>query len=468
MERISILLTLLLCLVFTNIEAQNTSRCTHCNMLMNDELHKATAKKESNENLYFGSVECLINFLIKENEAEYSSLMVSDYSSGNMLNAQKAFYLISEAIPSPMGANLSAFKTEKEAIEVKGENSGEVFNWVEINAKFKNAAFGVLNPHGYHDHYRPDANAPVGIMGDHLHAKGGLMVSLRYMNMAMRGNKTGTKDVDNNTIYTNYVVAPQEMTMEMYMLGVMYAPTSKLTLMAMQNFIMKDMELTAQMMMNGMTIQRSFSINVSGLGDLKLGALYGIYNDHTASLHLNSTLNIPIGDIEQKDDTPMMSDAKLPYAMQLGSGTVDFTLGATYKQSHQCSSWGLQFLGTLRTGKNSQDYRFGNNYQLNLWGAYCISQNFSLSARFLGVTEDKIVGADPQLNPMIVTTANTDNYGNNKIKSFAGLNVSFPETSGLKNLRLGIEAGVPIYEHYKGIQMDEDLSFSVGLNYTLQ
>ena len=302
-------------------------------------------------------------------------------------------------------------------------------------------------------------------MGDHLHHKGGLMLSFRYMNMAMDGNKSGTNDIENNDIFNSFMVAPQEMTMEMYMIGIMYAPTNRLTLMAMQNIVTKDMNLRARMMMDGMVMFRDFSTSSSGLGDLKVNALYGLVNNENNSLHVNSGVSIPVGDIEQRDDTPMMANAKLPYAMQLGSGTLDFTFGGTYKETYDSFSWGTQGLGTFRTGTNSEDYRFGNVYQLNLWAAYFATQNISLSARFLGVIEDKISGADPQLNPMMVTTANVNNYGSDKIKSFLGINMSFPESSSLNKLRFGLEAGMPIYEDYNGIQMDENLSFQLGLKY---
>ena len=437
----------------------------HCNMNIQDELHKALAEING-QTIHFDAIECLINYLKIHNENEFTSLKVSDYKSGKLTDAKTATYLKSKAIPSPMGANLSAFKNKNEALNIQNKKGGDVYTWTEIKAKFKDSKFGAID-HSHHDHYSPDAHAPIGVMGDHLHTKGGLMLSLRYMNMAMEGNKSGTDDIDDTSIYNNFMVAPQDMTMNMYMLGVMYAPSDKLTVMLMQSIVKKDMDLTARMMMNGMPMLRDFSTSSSGLGDLKLGALLGIFNNHKISFHLNGSLNIPIGAIENRDDTPMMNDVKLPYAMQLGSGTFDVTLGATFKNNRTTTSWGTQFLSTLRIGKNSEDYRFGNVHQLNIWGAYKITTNISLSARVLGTSEGKLKGVDSDLSPMMVTTANTNNYGSDKIKSFVGINVSFPETSSLKDFRFGIEVGTPIYEDYNGIQMNENLSLNFGLKYNV-
>jgi len=62
---------------------------------------------------------------------------VADYGSpGNMTSAISSVYLISPAIKSPMGANLSGFTTENDALVAKGENEGELYNWVALLKKF--------------------------------------------------------------------------------------------------------------------------------------------------------------------------------------------------------------------------------------------------------------------------------------------------------------------------------------------
>ena len=227
MNRIYILFTIILCLPFNAVSAQKTDQCAHCNMIINDEFHKATAEFKDQTNR-FDAIECLINYLKSNSERSFSKLLVSDYKTGQLIDSKTATYLKSKAIPSPMGANLTAFKNEAVAKQTKNDKGGELFSWEAIKAEFKDSKFGALE-HNHHNHYRPDAHAPIGIMGDHLHAKGGLMVSFWYMNMTMEGNKSGTDDISDNAIYNNFMVTPQDMTMAMYMLGVMYAPSDKLT-----------------------------------------------------------------------------------------------------------------------------------------------------------------------------------------------------------------------------------------------
>ena len=458
--------------IFGSVQAQKkidygTTNCQLCNMVIKDNRFAAQAIDQDNQTLYFDAIECLLNYLNANNETDLKSIYVSDYANpGSLILATSVFYLKSNAIKSPMGANLSAFSSKEEAENFKTSEKDILFTWQQLNKAFKNKVVGTIS-HNHQNHFRPDSHAPIGVMGDHLHHKGGLMVSFRYMNMMMDGNKTGTDNIDDAAIFQEYMVAPQEMSMQMYMLGVMYAPTNRLTLSAMQNLIKNDMDLTAQMMMNGMTMQHDFSTNSSGFGDLKLNALYGLFSHNINSLHLNAGVSLPVGSIKERDDTPMMEDAKLPYAMQLGSGTFDLTAGATYKELYPSFSWGSQFLATIRTGKNTEEYRFGNHYQLNLWGANRLFENVSLSGRALGTFIGDIEGVDPQLSPMMVTTADTENYGGEKIKLLGGVNVSFPQTSAFKNIRIGAEMGAPVYENYNGIQMNENLSFVIGLKYSI-
>ena len=461
MKKLTLVLSFTLSLFFGEIFAQNT-QCVHCNMTIKDKLHRAEATIEG-KTFNYDAIECLINYIKTKNKTHVSLLKVADYKTGELINAKKATYLVSENIPSPMGANLSAFKNFKHASILKSKQGGILYNWESIKEKFENSSFGANT----HNHHRPDAHAPIGVMGDHLHSKGSFMVSFRYMDMTMKENKMGANNISNTEIHNNYMVAPNEMEMKMQMLGFMYAPSDNITLMLMQNFIKKNMSSTAKMMMGGMDMMEDFSTKSSGLGDMKLSAMINLFNNHKTSLHINSSINIPIGEITVRDNTPMMNDAKLPYAMQLGSGTLDVTLGSTYKENYANTSWGTQFLSIIRTGKNTENYRLGNIYQLNIWGAYNFKEYLSFSGRILGVSQNKITGLDEDLNPMMVPAANINNYGGEKIKAFVGMNVAFPKESIFKNIRFGVEAGAPIYEYYNGIQMNENLTLNFGVKYSI-
>lgn len=167
------------------------------------------------------------------------------------------------------------------------------------------------------DHAGHATPTPIGVMGDHLHPQGDWMVSYRYMHMDMEGSLKGSDHISNKQIISptgeNFLVTPTEMTMDMHMLGVMYAPTGNLTLMAMAPYIKNSMDHRTRM---GTT----FTTGSEGIGDVQLGALYGLMEWNAQHLHLNLGISTPTGSINEKDHTPM-GRGRLPYPMQLGSGT---------------------------------------------------------------------------------------------------------------------------------------------------
>jgi len=301
---------------------------------------------------------------------------------------------------------------------------------------------------------RPDGHAPIGVMGDHRHGKGEWMLSYRFMPMWMKDNLKGSDKISNEEIFQNYMVAPQKMNMQMHMLGVMYAPSDKLTLMAMGNFIKNDMDLQTRM---GMV----FSTKSSGFGDVKVSALYGLFNKNRQTMHLNLGVSIPTGSITEKGDTPAGENMQLPYPMQIGSGTWDIMPGLTYLGETDKISWGVQALGTLRLGENARGYAFGNQLNLTGWVAYQLSDWWSTSFRLNGSSTGKIEGTDEMLNPMMVTTADTNNFGGESLLGYLGVNFYVRE-GVLKGHRLAVEYGLPFYQNLNGPQMAMQSMLMVG------
>ncbi len=250
--------------------------------------------------------------------------------------------------------------------------------------------------HSGHDHSRPDSHAPIGVMGDHLMREGEHMISYRFMSMDMEGNRTGTDHVD--VPLTGYMVSPLAMDMDMHMLGAMYAPSDKLTLMVMVPYVSISMDHLRHMPMpNGL----EFTTESSGIGDVKLAAIYGLFAKPGTDFLFNFAVNAPTGSIDEEDDLPTMptptSNAHLPYPMQLGSGTWDFTPGLTFVQTYDNWSWGAQGLYTFRTGENDNGYTLGNKLEATAWAAKKVSKSTSLSFRLKALDWDNIDGADTKL-----------------------------------------------------------------------
>jgi hypothetical protein len=211
----------------------------------------------------------------------------------------------------------------------------------------------------------------------------------------------------------------------------------------------------------------TFTTEASGLGDIRLSGLYKLLNGNRQTLHGQIGISIPTGSVTEQDVTPASApnETQLPYPMQLGSGTLDAQLGLTYLGQADLFSWGSQINTTFRFGKNEHDFRFGNNYSLNNWVAYKATSWLSTSLRLEGLISGEIDGADPNLNPMMVITADPQNSGGTFINSGIGVNTYVSEGT-LKNLRFGIEISFPLYQDVNGIQLKTNEGLVLGMQYS--
>jgi len=319
---------------------------------------------------------------------------------------------------------------------------------------------------------RPDGHAPLGVMGDHMHAKGEWMASYRYMTMDMDGLLRGSNTVSSSTLLGtmmapgDYGMVPTKMTMDMHMLGVMHAVSDKLTLMGMANYIENDMDMEMRMMAT--TMRRS--AKNSGLGDLKIAGLYDLKTwDHDRRMHLNLGLSLPTGDIDERD-----SNGILGYPMQLGSGTWDLLPGITYLGQSGDYSYGAQASGIIRIGDNDRDYTLGDSFAATIWGARKISDSLSLSARLKSVHSGNIDGRDEEIHArrddmVMMTTMDSPSFdpnsrGREEINVGLGLNY-YIRNGQLKGHRFALEWETPIDEDFDGVQMKVDSIWTLGWQY---
>ncbi len=111
--------------------------CNFCKMNIVDQQHAAEIVSKKGKVYKYDAIECMLNELKSRNEAEIALFLVNTYDLPKELaDAATVNYLISEAIKSPMGANLSAFKDKKIAISTKEEKGGDIYNWEELKIKF--------------------------------------------------------------------------------------------------------------------------------------------------------------------------------------------------------------------------------------------------------------------------------------------------------------------------------------------
>lgn len=316
-------------------------------------------------------------------------------------------------------------------------------------------------------------HAPIGVMADHYHNKGESMLSVRQGYMSMTGNISDGKSISNTEIIAmsnplgktpaNLSVVPVDMEMQMVMIGGMYAPSEKITLMAMAVYISKDMNLNTFNSMMNRDLIGTFNTSSNDMSDISLGALIQLRETDESTWHAEVTLQKSIGDSNAKDEvlTPMGLDMEmiLPYGMQIGDSAMRLVLGITnVKTLNEKLVWGNQLRGRLVISEDG--WSFGDQTELNTWLQYELDASVSFSSRLKFIHQDKITGNNPMISAP-VQTANPENYGGREWHLGLGVNFLTHFLPGDVD-RFGLEITIPLKQDKINLQMKTNYQISFG------
>jgi copper chaperone NosL len=102
-----------------------------------DSQHAAQFVTEKGKCYKFDAIECMLNQIKDFDEAPISLHLICDYSiPGELTDATKATYLISDAIPSPMGGFLTGFSSQEKAVATQAKAGGMLLSWEQLNLKY--------------------------------------------------------------------------------------------------------------------------------------------------------------------------------------------------------------------------------------------------------------------------------------------------------------------------------------------
>ena len=106
-------------------------QCSHCKMGINDMRFKAEAITQKGKIYRFDSIECLASWSMEnEQTIPLSSAWVGNFlKQGEWIDVNKAIFLYSQKLHSPMGAGLSAYKLESEFNEAQKIYGGDKMDY---------------------------------------------------------------------------------------------------------------------------------------------------------------------------------------------------------------------------------------------------------------------------------------------------------------------------------------------------
>ena len=342
---------------------------------------------------------------------------------------------------------------------------------------------------------RPDSYAPFGVMGDHAHEAGELMLSYRFMGMAMDGLLDGTGTVSTEDALLHYQMVPTAMQMQMHSFGAMFAPHDSVTFMAMTSYRSNFME------MEGAHTHATGGhdhpvghqeMESTGLGDLRLSVLIPLLNAANADLIFNAGVSIPTGAIDVEGTHGGDELIVLPNPMQLGSGSFELRPAVTFAGMKGSWAYGAQARAAIPLNENSRDYRLAPTVGSTLWGARKLNDWLSISVRGsiqnwgnittsaehteMESSEDEHDHAShnshaapvaPTQTVYMSPTMDPNLQGGTRADLAAGVNFIVPDRFGgiLVGQRLAVEFQMPVYQNLDGPQMALGWTIVAGWQY---
>lgn len=349
-------------------------------------------------------------------------------------------------------------------------------------------------------HPASPAMAEFSSQSHHYHGTGNFMFKYHFTRMTMKGLRDGSKKISTDQALADpysYPMVPTTMDMNMHMFEGMYGMSDSLAFMAMMHYMSTSMKM-ASTTSPGLPLEYS-TMSAKGLGDTTLTLMYRA----TDQLMTNFGVGIPTGAINVAGNMTMGGSTirtRLPYDMQLGSGTFDLKPSVTYALRNGPWGFGAQGEYTLRTGLNEYGYKFGNRRDAQVWLSWAMNQNTEFSTRMEVATWGHIKGSDPVITPTPAstttgTTAGTadphadhnmggttttgattttdhkghvgpSNYpmntGGLRLTGFVGM--SGKSNSG--NFGFSVEAGLPLYQRLEGVQMPTTAIVSSSISFS--
>ncbi|MCP4153831.1 MAG: hypothetical protein GY757_39255 [bacterium] len=110
---------------------RHEDQCHYCKMRLNDLRFAAQVAEKGNFHRKFCAIECMFAHIM-ERKPEVIGSYVCDYLGTGIIEAGNAHYLISDGTPSPMGLNISAFRTAAERDRLLTEKKGKPYSYEQL------------------------------------------------------------------------------------------------------------------------------------------------------------------------------------------------------------------------------------------------------------------------------------------------------------------------------------------------
>ncbi len=311
------------------------------------------------------------------------------------------------------------------------------------------------------------AHPPIGVFGESVHSSGEVKLSYRLHIENQDKLMNGESEIPLAQVSADYPggLVPISFRSYAHVIELAWKPTDVVTLFVTVPFLEKTLD---QSIVDSGQIYRS---SVRGFGDIIFNGLYEVFADENHRLQLNLGLSLPSGSTNETNEAPSGvtgwtagSLQRLPYIMQLGSGTLSLRPGFTYNGLYKSTFWGGQIGGVLEAGTNSEGYKMGNQYSFSGWVGRRWTSWLQTSFRVRWDQWFNPTGTDDQLDPSRSPLEDPSMQAGERLDTLIGVDF-FINDSWLKGTRISIEGGLPAIQKLEGPQLGAGWVLTAGLQY---
>jgi copper chaperone NosL len=110
-----------------------TDECSYCKMTIADRRFGAEIVSTKGKAYKFDSIECMVTMLRSLDSSDVALILATDFRMpGTFLDARSAWYVRSTKLPSPMGADLSAYADRASAEAAQRTHGGDILSWQDV------------------------------------------------------------------------------------------------------------------------------------------------------------------------------------------------------------------------------------------------------------------------------------------------------------------------------------------------
>lgn len=296
--------------------------------------------------------------------------------------------------------------------------------------------------------------APIGVpLAQHVNT-GQFALNVRASQNTFEGLRDSRKDLSSADVFARgFAIAPSEGADRRFELEALFGFDQRWDIYFVIPYSTHDYE-------QDLTLGGTSDVESDGLGDIQIGGVFRSYDHGPTRISYMAGISLPTGKVNETGQYDGLADTKLPYPLQLGSGTFDLIPGVLLESTRGDVQWGARASGRIHLqSAHDENWFRSNSGRLDLWAGTEVGEDLHGTLRAQADWWGDLHGSDPDLVQLRNPLEDPLRQGGSRVTIFGGLGKDLDKAG---NNHLGIEVGFPVEEWLDGPAPSQDWMAVIG------